>query len=677
MILSKTTRTFILSLALAGVSFADLPQDLEKVTSSTDGNLDGGALRAIEKQVAESFGEKRQRAATEQSLLAALDSAKSPQAKIFICHQLFFVASPASIAKLEPLLADEQVSHAARYTIAKLESPDAAAAVHRALAKTAGKTQAGLLNTLGRLRHAPAAMDVGKLALSTDPVVARSAIAALGQIADDAAFLALKQVRDSVSPDLRRRVDDAMLEVADRTAAGNGFTAAGIYEALYAPDRPRPVRIAALRGLVALRGEAATPRLADAIKGDDAELAAAAISFTPQVRGEALSKLLTDLFKTASPAQQEQLVRAVAARGDATARAAVVAALQDDDARVRVAALESLGDIGDASSVELLAPALAKGDDERNAARVSLLRLKGDGVDDSIRRSMADDARVRAELVRALVGRKSATTQELLRETTHAEGAVRREAIAGLGALGREADVPSLVALAIKPKDPGDRTAIEDATAAVLRRLNDPAKASALINDQLATASPDATPAVLRLLRGAPTQQSLDAVRARLDGADKPTQEAAIRTLADWPGPAAAKDLERLARSAPTPPLKILALRGYVRLADQSPEPLPMYTRAMELAERPDERRLVLGGLAKVESPAALKLALNVLDTDATLTTEAGNAVNQIAERLRGRDAAEARAALQAVVEKVKDPRVRQKAQDVLKQLEERSRRRP
>ena len=82
---------------------------------------------------------------------------------------------------------------------------------------------------------------------------------------------------------------------------------------------------------------------------------------------------------------QVLLIQALGDRGDAAALAAVTNAAQGSDAEVRLAALGALGALGDVSTVPLLVKAAA-GDvrPERDAARASLDKLRGEGVDGAL-----------------------------------------------------------------------------------------------------------------------------------------------------------------------------------------------------------------------------------------------------------------------------------------------------
>lgn len=609
-----------------------------------------------------------QRSDLELRLLQLLEGKATRDAKDFALRQLVIIGSAASIPRVEPLLIDPEFSHLARYVLGRMEYPQAGEAIHRALGKTTGKLQAGVISTLASRGYAAAVPDIARLVAAPDPIVAQAAITALGDLGGAEAIATLEAARGTVASELKPRVDDALLKIADGLlAVGRKGDAAAVYEKLYAADRPVAVRIGALRGLVQARGDAAGNLIVEGAKNPDRTFAACAIGFSRLVNGPAMSKVLADMLPTLSPQLQETAVRALGDRSDAAALAAVMAATKSAEPGVRVAAIQVLGKIGDASAIGVLATAAAAAGDEQRFGREGLQRLKGDGINAAIVQAIpAAEPKARSELIRALVGRKAAKSADLLNiASTDADAAVRKEAILGMGWTVGAADLPSLIGLASKPRENADRSAIEDAVVIACRRLNDPAKATQIVAAVLASAASEAKPALIRMMRAAASSEAFKQVQAALADPDKAIQDAAIRTLADWPDPAAADDLLNVARTAASQTHQVLALRGYIRMASTVDNPVPMLRKAFDAAQRPDEKKAVLGALGQVGSLAALQVARDALK-DPALQNEAGQAIIHIANKLKGNDVEKGKEALQEVISTVKDPRVQKQARDAL-----------
>lgn len=645
-----------------------------KAAAAFEHGADAAPLAAVEEIAVASVKDPKRREAVESRLLRLVDGPSTRDAREFACRQLFIVGTARAVPKLEPLLADPELSHMARYVLGRLEGPEAGAALVRALGKTSGKIQAGILGTLASRRCREALPEIARLLRSADAGVARAAAEALGDLGGAEAVAALDAARPAASEDLRLRIDDALMACADRALAENRKAeAAELYTRLAAADRPKQVRVGALRGLVQARGSAAAELLVAAIQGDDPGARASAIGFAQSVAGPEMTKVLVGLLAAAPAETQQLLLRALGERGDRTAAPAIVALAKGASADVRLAALDALGGAGDPAAVAVLVQAAAAaGGNEQAAARASLLRIPGDDIDRVLREALRSaDVKTRVELIRALAGRKaSAAIGDLFKLARDADAAVRREAIAALGALAGQADLAAFLDLAAEPKEAGDRTAVEQALAAALPRIRDPQKRAAPILAALGPAPAEARPALVRLLGQAATPESLAALRAALKSGDSAVRDAAIRTLSEWPDPRPAEDLLALAQTAAAQSHKVLALRGYVRMAGMSPNPTAMYARALQLAQRTDDKKLVLAGLGSADSAEALALVERHLG-DAALQAEAGSSAVQIADRIRQGDPRRARSALARVLAAVKDPRVRQQAQDVVNEIEQ------
>lgn len=644
-----------------------------KAAGTFEYGKDSGPLTLAEQIVVDSAKDPAQRAAVEERLLQALGSPVSRDTKEFICRQLFTIGTARSVPQLEALLTDPSLSHIARFALGRNESPAAVEALRRALGKTSGPIQAGILNTLGLRRYEPARPDIEKLLGSEDPVVAKAAAAALGEIGGAEAVQTLEDARAKASEEVRRSIDAALLVSAGRfLAAGQAAAAVKVYEDLYRPEESRNVRIAALRGLAQAEQEKALPRLAEAIRGSDPGLRAAALSFSAAAKGPESTKFVASLLASMPPDGQELVLETLGERGDGTAMPEVIASAQSGNAGVRAAACAALGTVGDASVVTLLARAAASGSDaEQLAARASLVQLKGGDVDGTlVRLTSGSEPKVAVECVRALAGRRAtARIEDLRRLATGPDATVRREAIRALGILTDARNLPELVGLIAGLKGAEDLAEIEEAIRKVFRRLAEPEREASTLLSALSQAPTEARPTLIRLLGATGTPSALAALRAAVKDENAAVAEAGVRALADWPDATPADELLVLVRTARVPTYKVIALRGYVRMAAMGKDPGAMYARALELAERPEDKKLVIGSLGEADPNQGLKLLEPYLK-DEQLKSEAALAVVQLADRLRQTDLPRAKAALKAAMTATSDPRIHQQAQEVLNQVE-------
>jgi HEAT repeat protein len=143
--------------------------------------------------------------------------------------------------------------------------------------------------------------------------------------------------------------------------------------------------------------------------------------------------------------------------------------------------------------------------------------------------------------------------------------------------------------------------------------------------------------ALLRSLRTAGGPKALQTIQTAMADDDAQVRDTAFHILCDWPTPDALPRIIDLATAPPKNTIKILALRGLVRLVPQSDmldaKKVDTLKKAMALADRDEERRLVLSALGNVPSADALVLVASRLDNP-VLKEEACVAAVTIAEKI-------------------------------------------
>ncbi len=670
-------RALLLTLLTVSVAAAAEEVSLKKLSSALDevrtyqAGDDGQPLEKVETLVVRALNGSG-RAAVEKRLIAALKEAKTADAKAFLCRQLRTLGTDRSVPALAELLDDPKTAHMARYALGRIDTDAAAAALLEAVGRTSGEIRAGLLNTLANRGHRPALDAFVRHLTGSPPTVATAAARGLGKLGGDEAVKALRSARPDVSEPVRAAVDRALLRCAERyVRKGRPDAAVAIYERFHQSDRPMHLRVAGLRGLAKARPEQGVPLVAEAIRSDHGALRRAAAGLIRDLEAPQAAKRFADMLPSLPASIRPQVIRAIGALEAPEAAPALAKQLDSDHAPVRKAALRALGRIGDASVVGPLASAAAAASGkEQRIARASLVRMEGEGVDAALRKRLeTDNPAQKVEIIKALAGRGVTRATETLVPLARADhDRVRRAALAALGELAGEENLPTLVALLVDPAKKADRGLIRKAIGEVFQRIDPVGKRADPVLAALSDASPAAKAALLRLLDDAPTKAALKTLRDALDASDEAVRKAAVRTLSQWPTPAPAEDLLRLARGGETRARKVLALRGYVRLAERSEEPQPMYRKALALAEEPQQKKLVFAGLGKAGSVAALDLLEPYLDKPA-LRSAAATALVQIAGRVGGEARDRAVKAVKKVVSAADRDAIRKKARKVLNDL--------
>jgi len=610
---------------------------------------------------------------TERGLIVLLARGADPEAKLQACQVLARIGSEACIPILVKMLAYPETNHMACWALQPNPSPKAAAALRSALAGTKGKAAACICGVLGHRRDAASTAALAKLATGGDPMVAEAALSALGKISGAEVATILADARKRVPDALRPAATDACLQCAGRmAAAGQTGPAAAIYKAVLAADAPLRFHRGALLGLMRTAGADAIPLVLKTIRSNDPQMRAAAIANIPELKGDGITRQLAAEMANLPPDAQVLLIGALARRGDTAANESVLKATGSASAEVRAAAVAALADIGDASCVAMLARAAAdaKTDSEKQAALLSLRRLKGDGVDDAITKSMAaakPDAR--APLIDVLLSRSAAgAVPAILKEAGGGDEGVRKAAFRALGVLARAKDLAAVVDLLVGLKGDAGRDDAERTVIEVARKVEDEGADAALAALAKAT-SAAAKGSLLRVLRGIAGAKALDAVKTAVRDSDSGIQDAAIRALADWPDAAAVAPLMDVFRSTESTVHRVVALRGCVRLLGlagglSTAETLKAYSGLMALAKRPEDKKLVLAGLAKVAHSDALALAESCMN-DPAVRAEATLAVLGIARAVMGSAPGAAKAAATKLAA-MKDSGIKKQARQIL-----------
>lgn len=424
----------------------------------------------------------------------------------------------------------------------------------------------------------------------------------------------------------------------------------------------------------------------DILKGDDQEMQAVAITMARDIAGSEMTKALVEELPNLSAAIQVQLLSALGDRGDPAALPAVIAATKAPDQSVRIAALKTLGQLGNASSVTGLAQrAAASTGDEQKAARESLYRLRGTEVDTAILAELDKaEPQTKVELISSIGERNIyAGLGALLKTAKDPDRKVRAESLKALKVIGKPVNLPALVDLLINAQSTSDRIAAEKTVAAVAHKIQDKNRQAQVVLDKLPSVKDvKSRSSLLSVLGRIGDNGALPVLRKELNSDGLAIRTAAIRSLSAWPTPEPLSDLLTLARSSAEPLHKILALRGFVRLLGlesnrSAKETLEMYKQALALAPNPMEKKGVLSGLANIKSLEAMQMAAAYLQ-DTSLQQEAQVAIVKIAQGICDSSSHKERVTLEKpvrdllgkVVKISKSDSLRQQAQELIKKFE-------
>jgi HEAT repeat protein len=617
-------------------------------------------------------GAEAERLACAKAVAAALQGEASAEAKYWLLKLIEFAGKAELVPAEAGLLSSPEplVREAARCALQHNPAPQAAEALRGALARAAEPAwQAALVLALGTRRDAASVPMIARLVEQKDEAVLSAALFALGNIATPEATRALAGAQKTVPESLRLTAAEAYLKGAEQLRKdGRASQAAAIYRELNQPAQPRAVRLAALQGTLQCAGVNAADMIPALLSGNDPDARALAAGFIPELNAAGLKKLAAGVDKL-TPALQILVLGALADRGERSALpAALVTARSSEDA-VRLAGLNALGRLGDASAVPLLVEAMQAGGERGAAAKGSLTRVDAGDVNDAVLTAMQKtaDPGQRAELIGVLESRGAATAAPaLVRELSAENENVRRAALRALGKLAGARELPPMLQALVKTAPGSEREDGEKAVAAVCSRGAEPEKqaAAVLAAYQGATASGQA--ALLPLLGRLGGKACFEQVKSALAGNDPALQKAAEAALMNWPDSddAVENELLSLARRSQKDAERTAALRAYIRVIAM-PSGLPAKTRlakfqeAMNLATRDEERNYVLERVGEIKHIETVRFLVPRLDNPALAARAAGTLCDLARERdLRARNKAEFDQALNKIIEVCKDQAV-------------------
>ncbi len=581
-------------------------------------------------------------AATEQDLIAVLQSNADVVEKCAACQQLRICGTVASVAPLAALLPEERVGHAARYALEGMPYAEASAALRDALRKSSGAIKTGLIDSLGRRRDTAAMPLLVPLLSADDATIAIAAVSALGWIGDETAAAGLLTARDSRNPEVRRAVWEALLHCADaRLSQGDKPGAAALYRQVLDAEPASAIRLAAWRGLALSDGARRAELVLGALTGADEQLRLMAITLVRETKDDKVLKACVEKWKSLGADVQALLVSALADRGDRTFLTQVVEACTSSEESVRVAGIRAVGVLGDAANVALLAERAARASgDEQRAARESLRVLRGQNVQaEMIGRIPKAHPVIQAELIQALAERTATeATPALVRTATSPEASVRAASYRALRELAGAGEVEALVSLLVNAPG-GEQKQLENTILGVARRANVAAETSKAILSKLDSAG-DARlkGTMLGILGQLGDALALATLRRALSDADVEIRYAAIAGLSRWPNAEPLPDLLRVAADQNSGSCQVRALGAYIDLVGAvasmpAAEKVACYKTALGLAPNAAAKKRVFGALANVKTLESMQLAVShVQDEDAK--EEAALAVVTIAEEI-------------------------------------------
>jgi len=571
----------------------------------------------------------------------------SREAKATACRRLAVIGTETAVPVLAGLLGDADLSHMARYALEPMPYDSAGAAFRKALGEAKGRPLVGVIGSLGVRRDAKAVGAIAGLLDHADADVAHQAARALGSIGTvEAAGALTKSIAGNVPRRLAAARYEGLLRCAEHLAgAGKSHDAVGIYDRLrgLGEDAPHQVRTAATRGAILARGAGGLALLKECLASDDWIRFSAGCRTTHEMEGKDVTAALADAAGRGAADQRVLALMTLGRRADPAALPAVLKAAKEGETAVRLQAIVTVGQINDPAAADDLV-ALATADDAEiaKAARESLGSLPGEKVDATVMTLFKSADADKRGLGMELIARRRLTraVPDLLKMARGTEKDLRAAAVQHLGDLAGPDQLAALLDVLVGAPDGDVRGAATGAVSHVCAKAGDPDACATQVAARMPKADADTQVALVKVLGSVGGPKALEAVKGAVGSKNDDVHTNAIRTLAGWKTPDVLPVLEQVAKAATSDRDRTLALRGYTQWAKRGGkgglpgrQRLDICRTTADLVKSEGDKRLLLGVLGQVQSPAALKMIVPHLN-DPAVRNEACAAAVRVAEEL-------------------------------------------
>ncbi len=617
----------------------------------------------------------------EQDLIAVLRSDAPKGEKAITCKKMAIYGTDQSIPVLVPLLADKELSSWARIALEAIPGPAADAALRHAVGTVEGRLLIGVINSMAVRRDAQAVDVLIKTLEDTDADVACAAAVALGHLGGDQAGKRLMQSLTDSRANVRSAVAQGCILCAEQCLANDqSADAVTLYDAVRQAEVPDQRHLEAIRGAILARRFKGMPLLIEQLKSDDQKRLSIGLRTARELGGRRVTEALAGEMAGLSAARRPLLLLALSDRSDSAVLPIVLNAAASPSQAMRATAIDILVRIGNVSCVPVLLET-ATGPDPalRQAATETIIRLPDNAVDaDVVARLATAQGKRRCVLVEVAGQRQIAASLPLVLSSLKDSNAeIRSASVRTVGIIGEKAQAGDLAALLQDTRNAKEQASIKTALLAICARNG----LACFSHVKPLTQSRDNEIHVIGLnalaLMGGP--EALEAVTSAMKIGATPVQEEAVRILSTWPNKwpqdsGAGQALLALAASAEKMTHQVLGLRGYLQYVrgnrTLSPEQkVAKVVEALDHTKRPEEKRQAIAVLGETPTVRSLDL-LGTLSKDPPLAEEAYSAMVVVTSRdIQGVSRDRRKQVLQTVVEKSKNNRTKQRAQNALRKI--------
>lgn len=534
--------------------------------------------------------------ALEKKLIALIQQDDAtPEAVRFGCRKLSQVGSAASVPALATLL-DGELFDSALLALERIGGDDMQEALRTRLPKSKTPVRLSLIHALGAQQN-PKNVAVLAAAATGTPAEQEAVLEALGTLGTSGALKALYGLK--VPEALSSFRTDALLSCAAGMVENGTEVPAPLFEQWTHASQPDHVRLAAARILAGQDNQAGLNLLLGWMRGDNAYLSSASARQAALLAdGPALDALRRQVAGM-SPDVQLIVLGGLVFRGEGGLAPLAVELAGSSHETVRMEAIRLLGEVGDASHLEMLMKALQDSSKPvADAGRGALVRLPGQEVDRAlVRLASTPTAPNRADLIALLAARGDpASVKVFLAGAVDDDRDVRKASFKALSERVDTPQLPALLGVLVASAEGSEAKSAVRAMAQSADRLGQRERAVELAAKQIRVEKNPAARVILADLLGLlQTKSAGTALIALLEDPDVELRKSAIRSLARWPNAQPARALLAAAARETDVSTHVLAVRGVrdTALADtelSADQRRALLSAALKVARRPEEQ---------------------------------------------------------------------------------------
>ena len=551
----------------------------------------------------------------------------------FLITLLQICPDDEAIQFLQPFLMKEESCEPAAAALQVLATPLAAQTLANSLANNTTKNKLTLINQLGQMADKETAPALLEYAKSENPTLKASALFGLAQMAWMPAETLL---HESALADDHYGIP--YLTLAQNMADEN--RSAEIARAILNQKEkkwPDAIRLQALNLLVKKIGVRAMPELRQIALNDSISLRIPALNLAEPFTATEVTEKWIAALATAPPPVQADILAMLGRQKATQAVPAMRQHLQSDHPAVRQSAINALTHTLDDAAVSDLLTVLQNTTDSslQRMVKQNLLTLPHQPLHeawDRVYPGLANSGKT-VLLEIALARHDSSRLNEMAAALKSDDAGLREVALEGLRTLGKETEFSLCLDHLRSCASAAEIKLTQSCLVDILKRTPKPSRQLAELNSAFQAAPVEQKKNLLRVYRSLGNDASLKMVQqaAKEDN----LKEEALRTLCDWPDVNALEPLLELAASKEEQTVRILALRGALRLVRENPmgdlRQLQYLQQMMKCCDRPEEKKMVLAEAGKIKSISALKFAAGFVKEE-SIGHEAAVAVVQIAK---------------------------------------------